>query len=143
MNYLITCPECSSTTLFSTRGAEMLLNENRVKTFLWDCPVCGHEIAAEKLSSLQARHGRALTLELEGKTSNVVTFKKKQAWSALTDRGIHEGKTKGPDGDVIEIKIIRYYDPEVRDYQREALRVEPSVIDAALETVNAVTDLIE
>jgi len=41
------------------------------------------------------------------------------------------------------VKIRRYFDPKVRDVKVDLFRREPSVIDSTLETVNAVTDLIE
>lgn len=64
-------------------------------------------------------------------------------WKQLTDRGINEGIAKGPTGDPVEIKINRFYDPSERDKMKDALTSEPSIIDARLEVVNAVTDLIE
>jgi len=64
------------------------------------------------------------------------------AWNVLTDRNITEGPTKGPGGDIIEVKIMRFYDPEERDRKREVFESEPNVIDAKLEIINAVTDLI-
>lgn len=64
-------------------------------------------------------------------------------WNMLTDRRIVEGPVKGPAGDVINIAIIRYYEPEKRDKMRELFSNEPTLIDAKLEIVNAVTDLIE
>lgn len=66
-----------------------------------------------------------------------------QAWLALTDRGIQEGATRDPAGDIIEIKIERFYDPKERDEKVELFRSEPMKIDSILEVVNAVTDLIE
>jgi len=64
-------------------------------------------------------------------------------WAGLTDKGIKEGAYKQTDGTVSEVKIVRYYDPKVRDEKIELYRSEPSIIDRTLETVNAITDLIE
>ena len=64
-------------------------------------------------------------------------------WSGLTDRGIQEGSGKGPSGDPIDIKIIRFYSPAKRDDNKEYYQFEPSLIDGRLEVVNAVTDLME
>ena len=64
-------------------------------------------------------------------------------WACLTDRGVAEGMGKGPTGDPIEIKIVRFYDPTERDNKRELYQAEPITIDSKLEVVNAVTDLIE
>lgn len=65
------------------------------------------------------------------------------AVSSLTDRGIKEGSTKLPTGDSMDIKIVRNYDVEERDKLVALYRAEPSIIDSALEVVNAVTDLVE
>jgi len=64
-------------------------------------------------------------------------------WTGLTDRNIKEGMVKGPAGDIMEIKIVRFYDPTERDNKNELYSSEPMIIDARLEVVNAVTDLIE
>ena len=64
-------------------------------------------------------------------------------WNVLGDRGIHEGMAKGPTGDPVEIKVNRFYDPAERDNKKDLYSSEPSIIDAKLEVVNAVTDLIE
>lgn len=69
--------------------------------------------------------------------------KQRSAWMVLTDRGIQEGIGKSPSGDPLDIKIIRFYDPEERDKKVEIYTSEPSIIDSRLEIVNAVTDLIE
>lgn len=66
----------------------------------------------------------------------------REAWEALTDCNIKEGTAQGPSGAEILIKIVRFYDPARRDAMRERFRAEPSKIDATLEVVNAVTDLI-
>lgn len=65
------------------------------------------------------------------------------AWRGLTDRNLKEGSVKNSQDVVIEVKIRRYYDPTQRDNMIELYRSEPSTIDATLEVVNAVTDLIE
>jgi len=68
----------------------------------------------------------------------------KSAWDALNDRGLMErGQAKKSTGEVIEVKLRRYYDPKERDAKKEALRSEPFVIDGALEVINATTDLLE
>lgn len=66
-----------------------------------------------------------------------------KAWKCLTDRGIKEGNTLGPAQSPIEIKLIRFYDPEKRDEMVELFASEKPAIDSRLEVVNAVTDLIE
>jgi hypothetical protein len=64
-------------------------------------------------------------------------------WNCLTDRGIAEGIVKGPTGDPVEIKIVRFFDPGERDNKRELYQSEPMIIDSRLEVVNATTDMIE
>jgi hypothetical protein len=66
-------------------------------------------------------------------------------YSKLTDRGLKEGSLpqSQPGLEPTVVKIIRHYDPVVRDEQTAIFRSEPHEIDAALEVVNAVTDLIE
>lgn len=64
-------------------------------------------------------------------------------YRTLTDRGLKEGKFKQSTDVVMDVKVIRYYKAEERDQKIELYTTEPNVIDARLETVNAVTDLIE
>ncbi|MFW9872352.1 MAG: hypothetical protein ACFFG0_04555 [Candidatus Thorarchaeota archaeon] len=64
-------------------------------------------------------------------------------WNCLTDRGIKEGIGRGPTGDPIEIKIVRFYDPSERDNKKQLYSSEPMIIDSKLEVINATTDLIE
>jgi hypothetical protein len=66
-----------------------------------------------------------------------------EAWKKLTDRGLKEGTIQQSTGQLKEIKIRRYYDPVERDKKQELYRSEPQVIDATLEVINAVTDLVE
>lgn len=64
-------------------------------------------------------------------------------WQGLSDRGIKEGIGKGPAGDALEIKVVRFYDPAERDGKLDLFSNEPSLVDGKLEIVNAVTDIIE
>lgn len=64
-------------------------------------------------------------------------------WQALTDRGLREGQMKQSTEQIIDVKIIRCYDPKERDEKLEIFQSEPLLIDSRLEVVNAVTDLIE
>jgi len=45
-------------------------------------------------------------------------------------------------GQPVEVKIVRHYDPVQRDKMMAIYRDEPHLIDAALEVVNATTDLL-
>lgn len=66
-----------------------------------------------------------------------------QTWSRLTDRNLKEGTTMNSQNEKVEVKIVRNYDPVLRDKMLAMYRSEPHEIDAALEVVNAVTDLVE
>lgn len=66
-----------------------------------------------------------------------------KAYAALTDKNLKDGQAKVTTGDTIAVKVRRYYDPSERDNKTELYRSEPAIIDANLEVVNAVTDLIE
>lgn len=66
-----------------------------------------------------------------------------QAWKMLTDRNLKEQRIVASTGQTTDIKIIRHFDPSQRDDKIELYRQEPHLIDAALEVVNATTDLIE
>lgn len=65
------------------------------------------------------------------------------AWACLTDRKLQEGVGQNTLGEKFEAKIVRNFDPSERDNKLELYRSEPSTIDATLEVVNAVTDLME
>lgn len=64
-------------------------------------------------------------------------------WNMLTDRNIREGMAQSPSGTPIEIKIVRFYDPRQQDSKKDLYSREPSIIDARLEVINAITDLVE
>lgn len=64
-------------------------------------------------------------------------------WKQLTDRGLKEGKMPQSTGDVLEVKIVRCYDPLNRDVNIDLYTSEALVIDSKLEVVNAITTLIE
>ena len=68
----------------------------------------------------------------------------KAAWESLTDRGLRDQMMVGSDGKSQQpVKVIRYYDPVVRDRMVDTFKHEPSRIDSKLEVINASTDLIE
>ena len=72
-----------------------------------------------------------------------------QAWSGLghMERSgkLREGQIAGPtpDSPPRDVKLRRYYDPELRDRKLDLCRSEPLLVDAKLEVVNAITDLVE
>jgi hypothetical protein len=64
-------------------------------------------------------------------------------WSKMTDRNLKEGQINQSTGQPLMVTIVRHYDPEKRDAMMAMYRSEPHMIDAALEVINATTDLIE
>lgn len=66
-----------------------------------------------------------------------------KTWQMLTDRNLKEGTGQNSSGTPIEVKIVRHFDPVKRDKMVAMFKSEPHEIDAALEVVNAVTDLVE
>jgi len=67
-----------------------------------------------------------------------------QMWGALGDRGLKEGfMSQSTGAEARAVKIVRHFDPKQRDEKIDLFRSEPSKVDATLEVVNAVTDLIE
>ena len=65
-----------------------------------------------------------------------------ETWSKMTDRGLKEGMGNSSTGIPFEVRIVRHFDPLRRDEMVSMYRSEPHQIDAALEVVNAVTDVI-
>lgn len=66
----------------------------------------------------------------------------REAWAGLTDKGLRESRVKTTAGDDKVVTIRRYFDPKTRDEKIELYRSEPSKIDATLEVINAITDII-
>lgn len=63
-------------------------------------------------------------------------------WAKLGDRGLKEGAIgSSQGGEPRLVKIVRHFDPKARDVKVDEFRSEPSKIDAALEVINAVTDV--
>lgn len=67
------------------------------------------------------------------------------AWQSLTDRNLKEGHIPSTQTgqEATKITIKRCYDPKTRDDKVTLYRSEPNTIDVALETVNALTDLLD
>lgn len=66
-----------------------------------------------------------------------------QLWANLTDRSLREGQAKNSTGELIDVRIRRYYDPKLKDQKVSEYHEEPNLIDRSLEVVNAVTDIVE
>lgn len=65
-------------------------------------------------------------------------------YTVLNSKGVKTGRMPAThkDGEPIEVTAVTYYDPVYRDAMREHYHNEPSLIDAKLEIVNAVTDVL-
>jgi hypothetical protein len=63
-------------------------------------------------------------------------------WEKLGDKGLKDMKGSNSLGTQVDVTVVRHFDPKERDAHMDMFRSEASVIDATLETVNAVTDLI-
>jgi len=74
-----------------------------------------------------------------------LAHEEESAWNKLNDRGLRDEYKQKPTPNSPETVIKRrlYFDPQERDIKKELYRSEPSTIDGILETVNAVTDLVE
>jgi hypothetical protein len=66
-----------------------------------------------------------------------------ESWDLLTDRGLTDQKVRGSNGEILDFKVIRFYNLELRDKKIDQFKTEKLLIDAKLEIVNAITDLIE
>ena len=111
------------------------------------------EIMSLRIAIQKTNLATEVTIELGGKqvTKTVAEWihrrkdlatEEKTAWQGLSDRGLREGTISQSTGEKKEVKIIRCYDPKERDSKMELFTSEPSLVDARLEIVNAVTDLI-
>lgn len=77
-------------------------------------------------------------------TEQGLAAQERAVWANLTDRGLRDGQIMNAAKDKpIDVKVVRFFDPNERDKNLDNLLREASVIDAALEIVNATTDLIE
>lgn len=64
-------------------------------------------------------------------------------WSRMTDRAWKESNGRSSPEERSPIRIDRYYDPMQSTGIMAVYRSEPHLIDAALEGINATTELIE
>ena len=64
-------------------------------------------------------------------------------WAQLTDKNLKEGTAKDSNDNPIAVTIVRCYDPQERDSKQDLYISEPTLVDARLEVVNAITDIIE
>lgn len=66
----------------------------------------------------------------------------RMAWGALGDKGLKDQNVQGSSGNIVHVKVVRFYNPEERDKKVDAFSSEKSEIDGSLEIVNATTDLL-
>ena len=66
-----------------------------------------------------------------------------QTYQRLSDRGLKSEAMKQTDGTILQIDVVRHFDAAERDKKVDLLTSEPLVIDARLEIINAITDLVE
>lgn len=80
-----------------------------------------------------------------GRKEDGMALKEKAIWASLTDRNLRPKAIPNPKDPTNPdlMRVRRYYDPAERDRRIDALSSEPSLIDAALEIKNAVTDLVD
>jgi hypothetical protein len=119
-----------------------------------------HEDLLDKILELRVALQRTnivtpVTIELEGRqvTKTIAAWIQRrkdlaklaqQMWAGLGDRNLKESNVQSAAGGAVtEVRIRRFFNPVQRDEKVAAYRSEPSIIDANLEIVNAVTDLIE
>lgn len=114
------------------------------------------EILKLKTAIVRTNLSTPVTIEIAGKqvTKSITEWiirrkdlapEEYKAWSSLTDKGMKSASwTQNINNNEQRVvNRILYFDPVERDKKVEEYRSEPSLIDAALEVVNAVTDLIE
>src|SRR3989304_2847869 len=78
-----------------------------------------------------------------GVKGNGLAGQEQKAYAALTDKNLKDGQAKQTSGEVMVVKVRRYYDAAERDNKTELYRSEPAIIDATLEVRNPLTELIE
>lgn len=64
-------------------------------------------------------------------------------WQCLSNRGLREGQAQQSNGQLVPLKIRYYYDQREKDKAMAILSSEPGLIDAKLEIINAITDLLD
>ena len=127
---------------------------NKVKEWLQSCVDISQEnvrlLCAIQRTNLATRVSVELGGQSVSKTIAEWVWRRREyaaadqkTYTVLTDRGLKEGMVQTSTGQPMELKIVRHYDPVARDTAMAIYRSEPHLVDAALEIVNATTDLIE
>ena len=127
--------------------------ETQVKEWLQAHEDISQEILGLRLAIQKTNLETSVTIELGNKsiTKSIAGWIHRRkdlakndaaAWRNLTDKNLQDAKVKQSNGEILDVKIIRYYDPRFRDLKISLYDSEPSIIDGKLEVVNAVTELI-
>lgn len=127
---------------------------NKVKEWLQACDDISQENVRLLCAIQKTNLTTNVTIELNGKqvTKSIAewVWRRREyakedlnTWSVLGDRGIKEGVAQTTTGAPFELKLERHYDPVKRDEMVAMYRAEPHLVDAALEVINATTDLVE
>lgn len=125
----------------------------KVKEWLQSCTDLSQENVSLLCKIQRTNLATEVTIELGGKqiTKNIAewVWRRREyakvdllTFSKLTDRGLKEGMVNTSTCQPMELKIVRHYDPVARDTAMATYQSEPHLIDAALEVVNATTELI-
>lgn len=125
----------------------------KVREWLQSCQDLSQENVKLLCSISKTNLATSVTIELGGKsvTKSIAewVWRRREyanidllTFSKLTDRGLKEGQGNTSTGVPFEVKIVRHYDPSQRDAAMAMYKAEPHQIDAALEVVNATTDLV-
>jgi hypothetical protein len=115
---------------------------------------CLREVMRLRLAITRTNAITPVTIELGGKqikrTIQEWIFRRqtmaaleRNAWASLNDGGRKEGQMRQSNDEIIDVKIIRCYQPAQRDEFTEIFRSEPAEIDGTLEVINATTDIVE
>lgn len=126
----------------------------KIQEWLQSCQDLTRDNVALLCSIARTNLATSATIELGGKqvTKSIAewVWRRREyakldllTFSKLTDRNLKEGQAGTSTGVPVEIKLVRHYDPVARDTAMAMYQAEPHAIDAALEVINAVTDLVE
>lgn len=125
----------------------------RIKEWLQSCQDLAQENVKLLCAIARTNLATSVSIELGGKqvTKTIAEWVWRrreyakldlQTFAKLTDRGLKEGQANTSTGVPVAITLVRHYDPQARDTAMAMYQAEPHMIDAALEVVNATTELV-
>ncbi len=119
----------------------------------------GHSDLIREINHLRYRLQKTnvltqVTLQLHGKavTKSIYEWIQRRkeladlelkAWQGLTDKGLTDRLYQQTNGASAPMKMRRYYDPVEKERRVAELKLEPVLIDSALEIANCQYDLVE